>query len=49
MEEILKNKKKLPTVPAPYVLPPLLTKKEIDRDRLKEIKQTTILLKPLYQ
>ena len=35
MEEILKNKKTLPTLPLPYLSPPLLTKKEIETERNK--------------
>ena len=35
MEEILKNKKTLPTPPLPYVPPPLLTKREIETERNK--------------
>ena len=36
MEEILKNKKTLPTPHPPYVPPPLLTNKEIETERDKE-------------
>ena len=36
MEEILKNKKTLPAPLPPNVLPPLLTKKEIETERNKE-------------
>ena len=35
MEEMLKNKKNLSTLPPPYVPPPLLTKKETVTERNK--------------
>ena len=46
MEETLKNKKNLPTLPPPYIPPPLLTKKEIETDRNKANKN---FIRDLYK
>ena len=45
MEDISKNKKKTPTPPPPYVPSPILTEKEIVRNKAnKEVVKTSLLM-----